>query len=164
MLIRNRNYVLDVDVEATRDYYKEHSLCDCGYCRNFYQQANERLPKLCAFLSELGADVSRPDEMSACANGDHIDYTFVAYTVVGEISQTDQYELDIQDGGMLLNILIDNEYVPNQQKSENYFVVNVSGIRLPWVMSEPPEVENAKAFWDRIKNFFVKPHKRGISQ
>jgi len=64
--IQKDEYVFSVDVEKTKEYYKTHTLCDCVCCRNYYAQIKDKLPKLNAFLSEFGVDISKPDEaMSA---------------------------------------------------------------------------------------------------
>ena len=74
MIIRKDGYALDVDIEATRRYSQEHSLCECDEDRNLYAQIRERFPKLTAFLAELGLLIDRPDETGSCAVDDYIDY------------------------------------------------------------------------------------------
>ena len=137
MILREDRYVLDVDTEATRKYSLEHSLCDCDEDRNLYAQVRATFPKLASLLAEMGVFVDRPDETSSCATGDYIDYHFIAYTVIGEILESDQYAIDLFDGGRSLNIVIDNRYIPNEQKTDRYFTVTVYGIELPWVLNEP---------------------------
>jgi hypothetical protein len=142
MLIQKKDFKMDVDIDKTIEYYREHSLCDCPACHNFYVQAASALPKLNAFLSELGVDVSRPDESASDASDYTVDYYFVAYTVSGKVLEYDKYEIDIQDGELFLNIVIDDNYIPNEQKGE-YFVISVYGIKLPWVLDEPlPDEKN----------------------
>ena len=158
VIIRKDGYVLDVDVEETLKYSKEHLLCDCSEDRNLYAQIRGKFPKLTAFLAELGLLIDRPDETGSCAVNDYIDYHFVSYTVIGNILESDKYEIDMFDGGMFLNIVIDNWYVPNEQKTDQYFTVTVYGIYLPWVLDEPfPEsVIPGKriSLLERIKKIF----------
>lgn len=137
MIIRKHGYVLDVDVEDTIKYSKEHTLCDCNEDRNLYAQIAEKFPKLKEFLAELGLLIERPDETGSCAVEDYIDYHFVSYTVIGQILESDKYEINLFDGDLFLNIVIDNWYVPNEQKTDNYFTVTIYGIDLPWVLDEP---------------------------
>ena len=137
MIVRKFGYVLDVDIEGTLKYSQEHELCDCDEDRNLYAQIRDKLPKLTEFLSELGLLIERPDETGSCAVDDHIDYHFVSYTVIGDILESDKYEIDMFDGGMFLNIVINNWYVPNEQKNDGYFTVTIYGIDLPWVLDEP---------------------------
>ena len=62
------------------------------------------------------------------------------------------------DGGLFLNIVIDNWYVPNEQKTDKYFTVTIYGIDLPWVLDEPfPEnsvTRNKMSFLAKIKSLF----------
>lgn len=139
MLMEFDDYVLDADIEATTDYYRNLSLCECADCRNFYAQVKTALPMLTDFLSKLGIDVSRPDEISSVFN--HAegkeDYLMVAYTVCGKIITSGKYEIDIRDNDLFLSAGIDNLYVPNEQKTNEYFTVAIYGICLPWVLNEP---------------------------
>lgn len=48
--IQRADDAFSVDTEQTQRYYE--SLCDCGYCRNYYAQIKGKLPKLDAFLNE----------------------------------------------------------------------------------------------------------------
>ena len=68
MIIQKDGYVLDVDIEATRQYSENHSLCDCNEDRNLYAQIQEKFPKLTTFLAELGLLIDRPDETGSCAS------------------------------------------------------------------------------------------------
>lgn len=160
MIIQKYGYILDVDIEATRRYSEKHSLCDCNEDRNLYAQIQEKFPKLTAFLAELGLLIDRPDETGSCAMDDHIDYHFVSYTVIGNILESDKYEIDMFDGEQFLNIVIDNWYVPNEQKTDRYFTVTVYGIDLPWVLDEPfPDSATSKktfSLFERIKKLFCR--------
>ena len=125
---------------------------------NLYAQIAEKFPKLKEFLAELGLLIESPDETGSCAVEDHIDYHFVSYTVIGKILESDKYEIDMFDGGLFLNIVIDNGYVPNEQKTDKYFTVTIYGIDLPWVLDEPfPKsgVHGKKnPLFERIKKLF----------
>ena len=158
MIIRKHGYTLDVEVEDTLQYSKQHTLCDCDECRNLYTQIADKFPKLKEFLAELGLLIERPDETGSCAVEDYIDYHFVSYTVIGKILESDKYEIDMFDGGLFLNIVIDNWYVPNEQKTDKYFTVTIYGIDLPWVLDEPfPENGiHTKEFslFERMKKLF----------
>ena len=157
MIIRKDDFVLEVDIDSTARYSKEHALCDCNEDRNFYAQVRERFPKLTAFLAELGVEIDRPDETGSHAMEDYIDYHFVAYTVVGDIVELGKYEIDLFDGGRFLNIVIDHWYVPNEQQTNRYFTVTVYNIQLPWVLDEPfPETPTSHSLWQKIKDFFRK--------
>ena len=168
MRIQKQDCKMDVDVDKTIEYYREHSICDCPACRNFHTQAATALPKLKEFFSELGVDISRPDESASDASDYTVDYYFVAYTVSGKVLEYDKYEIDLQDGDLFLNIVIDDNYVPNEQKDE-YFVISVYGIKLPWVLDEPlpdakPFIKTVtkvkNSFWSKLKKIISKPPKK----
>ena len=158
MIQRKHGYVLDVDTAGTSKYSREHTICDCDEDRNLYAQIADKFPKLKEFLTEFGVLIERPDETGSCAVEDSIGYHFVSYTVVGTILEADRYEVDLFDGGLFLTIVIDNRYVPNEQKTDKYFAVTVYGIDLPWVLDEPfPESSPSgkrRSILGRIKKLF----------
>ena len=72
-----------------------------------------------------------------CVEADNeIQYIFASYTVCGKILELDKYEIDLDDGGLFLNIVIGDYFIPNEQKND-YFVVSIYNIVLPWVLNEP---------------------------
>ena len=50
-------------------------------------------------------------------------------TPVGKILKMGEYEIDLNDGGLFLNIVIDNSYTTSEQTDES-FTITVYGIRL----------------------------------
>ncbi|MBQ3563401.1 MAG: hypothetical protein IJA21_02190 [Clostridia bacterium] len=96
--IQKDEYVFEVDIEKTIDYYKTHSLCECDYCENFYVQIKGKFPKLESFLAEFGVDITKPDECISVELDDTIQYISVDYTACGKVVTMGQYEIDIQDG------------------------------------------------------------------
>ena len=50
--------------------------------------------------------------------------------------ETDQYEIDISDT-TFLSIIVENGYIPNNQETDDYFIVSVYGIVLPYILEEP---------------------------
>ena len=157
MIIQKQGCKMDIDIEQTKEYYKSHSLCECSSCRNYYAQVKDRFRLLDEFLLELGVAIDRPDEMGCVELVDEIQYLFASYTVCGKVLEHDGYEIDLHDGGLFLNIVIGDSFVPNEQKTD-YFVVTVYNIVLPWVLNEPfPEaVPIKKRFIDKIKAIFPK--------
>ncbi len=157
MIIQKQDCKMDIDVEQTKEYYKSHSLCNCSICHNFYAQAKDRFHLLDEFLLEFGVSIDRPDEMGGVEANNEIQYIFVSYTVCGKILELNKNEIDLNDGGLFLNIVIGDSYIPNKQKTD-CFVVTVYNIVLPWVLNEPfPEaVPIRKRFIDKIKTIFSK--------
>ena len=136
MIIKKQGCKMDVHLEQTKKYYISNSICDCPSCRNYYAQVKDKFHLLDEFLLELGVSIDRPDEMGCIELDNEIQYVFASYTVCGKILELDKYEIDINDGGLFLNIVIGDSYVPNEQKTD-YFVVTVYHIVLPWVLDEP---------------------------
>lgn len=157
MIVKKEDYIIDVDIEKTKDYYTSHSLCDCPACRNYYVQVKHKFHLLDEFLLEFGIDIERPDELSHIESDNEIQYLCAAYTVCGKILEFDKYEIDLFEDGGVVSIVFNNSYIPNEQKTD-YFVVMVYNIRLPWVLNEPfPEaVPVKKRFIDKIKAVFLK--------
>ena len=62
-IIKKEDYVFDVDVEKTKEYYSSKTLCDCDECRNFYRQAENTFPKIKDFLLDFGIDIVRPKKV-----------------------------------------------------------------------------------------------------
>lgn len=149
MILKLEGKKFDLDIEKTKEYYKTHSLCDCVGCRNFYIQAKKKYPLLNNLLEKFGVDISKPDEIAwGDVNDGELDYMVVHYTVNGKILETDEYEIDISDS-TFLSIVVENGYVPNNQETEDYFVISVYGIFLPYILDEPFTVK------EEVKNKFI---------
>ena len=153
--IRVDEYAFCVDVEKTREYYKNHALCDCANCRNFYAQVRGKLPKLDEFLTQFGVDISHPDEIWSVETDDGIDYISADYTVCGRVEEMGKYEIDLHDE-QFLSVIVTNGFTsPNEQTGE-YFTLSVNNISLPWGLDEPiPEPIKATAP-SKLKRFFGK--------
>lgn len=154
MILKLEGKELEVDIEKNKKYYIANSLCDCVGCRNFYIQANEKYPLLKDFLEKFSVDISKPDEIAwGDITEDELNYLVVHYTVSGKILDTDKYEIDIADT-TFLSLVIENGYVPNNRKTEDYFIISVYGILLPYILGESFAVkEEAKK---RFIDFFRK--------
>lgn len=160
-IMQQNGYILSVDIDRTREYYKNISLCNCGGCRNFYAQAREKLPKTGNFLAEFGVAVDRPDEIAWIDDDNGITYLFVSYTVCGKIIRSGNDEMNIADT-VPVSIVINDPvtsggYVPNQQQGD-YFVLDVMiNGSLPWVLDEPfQESYRKERLLDKMKKIFKK--------
>lgn len=136
--IQKDEYVFEVDIEKTTDYYKTHSLCKCDNCRNYYSQIKGKFPQLEEFLSQFGIDISKPDEINMSYEKDNcIHYICVDYTVSGKVLNMGQYEIDIPDNQFLSLVITDGFNSPNEQTSD-YFTISIySEFTLPWVLDKP---------------------------
>ncbi len=137
MILELEGKKFELDIKKNKEYYTTHSLCDCVACRNFYIQAKGKYPLLNDFLEKFGVDISKPDEIAwSDIKEDELDYIVVHYTVSGKILDTDKYEIDITDT-TFLSLVIENGYIPNDRETEDYFVISVYGIFLPYILDEP---------------------------
>ncbi len=156
MQIKKDDYIFSVDVEKTKEYYKTISLCECDYCQYLHQHIRERFPELAIFLDEFGIDITKPDEASPIELDGEYQYTFVGYTVCGEILKSGEYEIDLCDG-LFLSISVDDKFsFPNQQ-SGKYFSLSVFGIALPNASAKGiSEKPHPISFRSKFKNLFKK--------
>lgn len=143
--IEKDNYKFSVDIEKTKEYYNTHSLCDCVCCRNYYKQIEQELPKLKEFLDSFGVDISKPDEIMSIENDGYIDYINVDYTVCGNIINSPEQKIKINDN-IPLNIIVTEGFASPNEQTGDYFTLSVVNIRLPWVLDIPyPQKINLKA-------------------
>ena len=157
--IQKDEYVFEVDIEKTIEYYKTHSLCECDYCENFYVQIKDKFPKLESFLSDFGVDISKPDECMSVESDNTIQYIGVDYTVCGKVATLGKYEIDIQDDQFFSLVITEGFASPNEQTGE-YFTISINNIfELPWVLDKPfPKPIQIKTT-SKIKEFFKKVFK-----
>ena len=154
--IQKDEYVFNVNIEKTIDYYKTRSLCECDYCENFYAQIKGKFPKLESFLSDFGVDISKPDEIMSVALDDTIQYINVDYTVCGKIVTMGQYEIAIQDSLFFSLVITDGFVSPNGQTGD-YFTISVNNVfELPWVLDKPFPAPIQQKTTNRIRGFFQK--------
>lgn len=133
--IQKGQYVFEVNIEKTIDYYKTHSLCECDGCKNYYAQIKGKFQKLESFLSNFGVDISKPDEIMSVELGNAIKYISVDYTVCGKVVTMGQTEIDIQDDLFFSLFITDGFASPNEQTGD-YFTISVTNnvFELPWVL------------------------------
>lgn len=70
MIFHFGNFTIDVDVEQTRNYYRETSRtltegCDCMECRNFVKAYEGFDPRIRDFFESLGVDICKAPDMTA---------------------------------------------------------------------------------------------------
>ena len=152
--IQKDEYIFEVDVVKTIEYYKTHSLCECESCENFYAQIKGKFPKLESFLADFGVDITKPDECMSVELDNTIQYIGIDYTVCGKVVTMGQYEIDIEDD-LSFNLVITNGFAsPNGQTGE-YFTISVSNpFELPWVLDKPFPAPTQFKPTGKIKGFF----------
>ena len=157
-IIEKEDYIFDVDIEKTKEYYATTTVCDCDECQNYHRQVANTFPKLKNFLLDFGIDIARPDEICSTYNKGVVDYHAVTYTAVGECIKFGKYEFDMEDGGLFINLVINKTPVfPNEQGDRQCFEIFIYNIRLPWVLETPHEEERPKmSFLTKINRLFKK--------
>ena len=151
--IQKNEYVFEVDIEKTIDYYKTHLLCECECCENFYTQIKGKFPKLESFLSDFGVDISKPDECMSVELDNEIQYIGIDYTVCGKVITMGQYEIYIQDDLFFSLVITEGFASPNEQTGD-YFTISVNNVfELPWVLDKafPASIQQKT---NKIKGFF----------
>ena len=126
--IQKDEYVFSVEVEKTQEYYKTHSICDCVCCRNYYVQIKNKFPKLNAFLSEFGIDISKPDEIVSVEMDNYIDY-------INAVSYTHLVEAKLEKNGKAKKIRVFKYKAKKNERKrighrQPYSKVTVSAIKL----------------------------------
>ncbi len=154
--IHKDEYVFEVDIEKTIEYYKTHSLCECDCCENFYAQIGGKFPKLESFLSDFGVDISKPDECMSFELDNKIQYIGIDYTVCGKVTTMGQYEIDIHDSQFFSLVITEGFASPNEQTGE-YFTISINTFfELPWVLDKPFREPTQLKATGKIKGFFKK--------
>ena len=148
--IKIDNYLFSVDIEKTKEYYQNKSLCECEYCQYFHSNISGRFPKLETLLAKFGIDITKPDETAPIELDGEYDYTFVGYTVCGTVLTISEYEIDIQDNRFISISVYKGFSFPNSQKGE-YFSFDVFGISLPCDSAKEIKEETLPL---KIKKFF----------
>ena len=152
--IQKDEYVFEVDIERTIDYYKTHSLCECVCCKNFYAQIKGKFPKLESFLADFGIDIEKPDNCMSIELNDEIQYIGIDYTVCGKISTMSEYEIDIHDN-LFFSLVITDGFSSTNEQTGDYFTISVSNVfELPWVLNKPFPSPIQSKLKNKIKKFF----------
>ena len=120
---------LDMDIEKTRQYYKqltEEDICNCAYCRNYVNKIRSAYMDLARYLDELGADIEKPFETIPVGleNGIMF-YSGVQYIIIGSVDGFKETSL-----GDLSVFITDSHPMTNIK--EDHFVIEISPIYLKW--------------------------------
>ena len=105
MIFEFGNFQIDVDVEATREYYSTHGVtvledCGCINCRNYYAAMSQASDKIQEFFQSLGLDPLKTPEATFWAiREDGLAYYDIYFHLIGTLVKTvDIYEHH-DDGG-----------------------------------------------------------------
>ena len=126
---------MTVDRIKTKKYYEtltQTSLCDCAYCRLYYEKARKAFPQLAKWLDGYGIDIEKPWEaMSLDPDEDGIvDYIGVQYIVFGSCAADDVYKIGD------ISIRVSGSY-PDPAIDDDFFVLEAYPMSLPTEESFP---------------------------
>jgi hypothetical protein len=83
------DWVIEVDKEATKNYYDNHKVeddCSCLYCDNYRAYCGKLTPELLNFFGQLGIDPKKEGEFMDLDTGDDKLRPFLGmYHIVGRI-------------------------------------------------------------------------------
>ncbi len=137
-------YGLDIsfDYNISREYrFKYESQCDCGYCRNYYKTFKPSYPESSKLLEFFGLAVDFPLEIMPLEYDklkNEMEY-LAYYPVKGKIDE-DSISLNLEELEIrFLKGNQENNPCPNPKMEEPYLLIEISGIRLAWVLDEEAE-------------------------
>lgn len=130
---------IDFDYNISKEYrFKYEIQCDCAYCRNYYKTFKTKYPESSKIIEFFGLSIDFPLEIMPLEfdkinkEMQYISY----YTVKGKLNEN----------GLILNIeeleirflkgSDTNNPCPDPKMKEPYFLIEISGIKLNWVLDE----------------------------
>lgn len=111
---------MNINVEKTRQYYKEYKECRCTDCINFYKVFPQMYPKICEYLLLIGIDPTKPLELCSIYNQkeDRMEYLICMYVGIGKVE--DDFEIEIEG----LEISVNRNHHPILETNEEAFVID----------------------------------------
>ena len=133
---------INFDYKLTKEYrYKYENQCDCAYCRNYYKSFKRKYPKTIEFLEEFGLDVNFPLEAMPLEYdklNNKMEYT-VYYPVKGNMEEDEHvFTLEMLIITIFKGSNMDNP-CPNPKMEEPYLLIELNGVKLPWLLEEEVE-------------------------
>ena len=134
-------HVLDIDFDynLTKEYrLRYENQCDCTYCRNYYETFETKYPDTARFLERFGLSVGFPLEIMPLGyNKPHEEMEYIAYYPIKGTMGVDELILNLE--GLEVRVLKDadlNNLCPSPKMKRPYLLIEVSGIKLPWVLDK----------------------------
>ena len=121
-----------MSIKKTHAYYQnqaDEGICNCAYCRNYVQEIKTTHPELTDYLQTIGVDIEKPFELMPLEADEegYIDYIGEQYVVMGSKEEFQTANI----GGLSIRIA---ESHPDTNIEEEHYVIEVSPVRLKWVM------------------------------
>lgn len=134
MLVCVHDWQFEVDIALNMEISSQQAAdhCLCGYCRNFYQAVDSTYPSLRAFLSEFGAHIEGPDELSPFEPTIYE----ASYIIHGKVLSCGQQPIFVD--GIPVKVLDAKNADMDTERPEPYFVILVGLMELPWLLPEDP--------------------------
>ena len=137
-------YGLDINFNynTTKEYkFRYESQCDCAYCRNYYKTFKIKYIKTSKLLEDFGLFIDFPLEIMPLEYDkmnkemEYISYYPVKGTIDEDslILNLEELEVRILKGSDL------NNPCPNPKMELPYLLIEISGIKLPWILDEEIE-------------------------
>ncbi len=133
---------ISYDYNATKEYrFKNKYQCDCSYCRNYYKTFRIKYVETSKILEDFGLSVEFPLEAMPLGydksdnNMGYISYYPVKGTIGEDILILKLEELEVR---ILRGSDSDNP-CPNPKMEEPYLLIEIAGIKLPWILDEEIE-------------------------
>ena len=119
---------VSIDLKDTVKFYQTYNdVCRCEHCRNYYNKIQITYPKLDVFLKQYGVDILKPVEVIEYSFDDDFEKRYESfYVICGNLKEEnalildDDLEIKFLDRNDLFEIFV----------NENYFLIQVNGIRL----------------------------------
>lgn len=130
---------INFDYDSTKEYrLKYESQCSCAYCRNYYKTFKKKYPKTSKLLEKYGLNVEFPIEIISLTydrQNNEIEYE-VYYPIKGTMDK-DEIILNLEELEIrILKGSINNNLCPNPKMEEPYLLIEISGVKLPWILNE----------------------------
>jgi len=119
---------VSIDLKDTVKFYQTYNdVCRCEHCRNYYNKIQITYPKLDVFLKQYGVDILKLVEVIEYSFDDDFEKRYESfYVICGNLKEEnalildDDLEIKFLDRNDLFEIFV----------NENYFLIQVNGIRL----------------------------------
>ena len=126
MKLKINDWEFDIDLEATREHssFAATDHCTCAYCENYYRGVKLCYPSLSPFLKVFGLHIDGPVEMYPFEPTVYLS----GYRVRGKI---------LQFG--VAPMMVEGIPVVADPRQEEYFMLEVGEMALPWLLQQDPE-------------------------
>ncbi len=100
MIFEFGKYIIDVDIEKTREFYRSYTYgCTCGGCKNFKEFAEICSDELKNWFNMLGLEVGKPSEVFVNNEEDDNKLFYGGWWhLCGKVIKTDRHTEALENG------------------------------------------------------------------